>query len=71
MLCRNSYILAYTSFSEIVVLHCDRVNKPLKPSGEEIIMLEKDEVENLFEKVKMLEGKVEVLIANSHTRSEQ
>ena len=50
-------------------MHCDRAHQPTnKPSGEEIVLLERDEVVSVFERVKMLEGRLEVLAANATTR---
>jgi hypothetical protein len=53
--CRNSYLLAYSSFEDVIVLQCHRSTiATKKPSGEEIVLIEKDEVLGLFEKVKII-----------------
>lgn len=62
LVCRNCYLLAYSGFQEVTAIYCQRpdyVSK--KSSGDELVMIEKDEVLGLFERVKVLDSNVDML----------
>jgi hypothetical protein len=71
MLSRNSDMLAFQSFQDITVLTCNRTNRPSKKSPtESIVMIEKDDILSLFEKVKVIENNYDMLTSATQIKLE-
>ena len=58
LVCRNSNLLAFSSFQDITVLHCERAspNALKNRASEDLVLIERDEVVSFFEKVKLIES---------------
>ena len=51
--CRGGYLMAYSSFEDVMVLKVHRQNESKKHKlGEDLVTIEKDEILAFFEKVK-------------------
>ena len=65
LLYRNGYMLAYSSFENITIVECLRQNLPAKKqllkTSEDIVFVERDEINRFFQKIKNLESSVEGL----------
>jgi hypothetical protein len=72
LVCRNGYLLAYTSFQDVTVLRCERPSPPSKKSsGEDVVMVERDEVLSMFEKVRIIESSHEILTTTTQAKLEE
>jgi hypothetical protein len=71
MICRNGYLLAYSSFEDITVLRCERsAPTSKKGGGEDIVMVERDEMLSFFEKVKTVESSFDILTTATQAKLE-
>jgi hypothetical protein len=61
LLCRNSYLVAYSSFQDIVVLECIRQGHQKRANDNDIVMVERDEILTIFDKLKILESNFDML----------
>lgn len=42
LICRNSFLVAYTSFEDIMIIECERDNCPKRASDNDVVMVEKE-----------------------------
>lgn len=69
LLYRNGYMLAFNSFQNITIIECLRQNLPVKKqllkNSEDIVFVERDEINRFFQKIKNLESSVDGLQSNT------
>lgn len=65
-------MLAYSSFENITIVECLRHNLPAKKqllkTSEDIVFVEKDEINKFFQKIKNLESNLELLQNSTNVR---
>ncbi len=71
LLCRNSYLVAYSSFQDIVVLECIRQGHQKRANDTDIVMVERDEILTLFDKLKILESNFDMLQTATQVKLEE
>lgn len=71
LLCRGGNLVAFSEFGEVLALSVKRQEVGRTKPTEEVVMIEKEEIISLFEKVREVESHFETLTTNAAIRSEE
>jgi hypothetical protein len=61
LICRNGYLLAFTSYEDIIILECLRDNVQKRVSENDVVIVDREEIIAAFDKIKYLDSHFDML----------